>query len=202
MPMGGGGKKGDSGGQGFNAASGASQQVADLATRLVNEFAPVRGASISRLMEILGGGGGGGGASPGALQRLSGRGDHERLHWTARILTGGGFVPLSASPAPTPMAAGDNTGAPSAFWQAVDIPRARMLADQMNVFGPERATIENQYGTARENILSRVPRGGDLSRLLTTNEMGRARNASVMSLTWELSAPRIVAFEHAEQSRA
>jgi len=24
---------------------------------------------------------------------------------------------------------------------------------------------------------------------------------SVMSLTWELSAPRIVAFEHAEQSR-
>src|SRR5438128_918504 len=101
-----------------------------------------------------------------------------------------------------PMGAGDNTGAPSAFWQAVDIPRARMLADQMNVFGPERATIENQYGTARENILSRVPRGGDLSRLLTTNEMGRARNASVMSLTWELSAPRIVAFEHAEQSRA
>ena len=27
-------------------------------------------------------------------------------------------------------------------------------------------------------------------------------SASVMSLTWELSAPRIVAFEHAEQSRA
>src|SRR5258708_22869775 len=27
-------------------------------------------------------------------------------------------------------------------------------------------------------------------------------SASVMSLTWELSVPRIVAFEHAEQSRA
>lgn len=46
------------------------------------------------------------------------------------------------------------------------------------MFAQGKQGIESQYGLAKENILSNVPRGGAQAKALTDLEMGRAEQAS------------------------
>ncbi len=57
------------------------------------------------------------------------------------------------------------------------------------LYNMARTGLEDQYGVAKENILSTLPRGGAMGRSLANLETGRAKD--IGSLTSQISAPII-----------